>query len=107
MLRYPSARAAIASVCELLTRIRDAGLPPAHAGIASGPIVSRDGDVYGHTVNLASRIADRAASDELLVPADAAGDATAAGFEWEDAGEALLKGVGEPVRLVRIRSTPR
>jgi hypothetical protein len=31
-----------------MASITAAGLPPAHAGIAVGPIVVRDGDVYGH-----------------------------------------------------------
>ena len=36
------------------------GLRPGHAGIASGPLIARDGDIFGRTVNLAARIADAA-----------------------------------------------
>lgn len=102
ILRYPSTRASVESVTGLMTAIEKAGLPPAHAGIAAGPIVTRDGDVYGHTVNLASRIASHAPGGELLVPAELTGHVRDAGFDWEDAGEAVLKGVPEPVRLARV-----
>jgi adenylate cyclase len=84
--------------------IDDARLPPAHAGIAAGAFVQRDGDVYGHTVNLAARIASHASAGELLVLADIADDVTRAGFEWEDAGEAALKGLEGPVRLASVVS---
>jgi adenylate cyclase len=104
VLRYPSTGAAVASVGALMARIGDARLPSAHAGIAAGAIVSRDGDVYGHTVNLAARIASHASAGELLVLADVADAAARAGFEWEDAGEAALKGLDEPVRLARVIS---
>jgi adenylate cyclase len=103
VLTYPSTRPAVASVADLMGEIPGAGLPPAHAGIAAGPIVSRDGDIYGHTVNLASRISGHAAPGELLVLADQVGAVTEAGRDWEDAGEASLKGVPDPVRLVRVR----
>jgi hypothetical protein len=36
------------------------GLPPAHAGVAAGPVVAQGGDYFGRTVNLAARIAARA-----------------------------------------------
>jgi class 3 adenylate cyclase len=34
--------------------IAGAGLPPAHVGLHSGPIVIQEGDYYGQTVNLAA-----------------------------------------------------
>jgi class 3 adenylate cyclase len=64
----------------------------ARAGIASGLVVSRDGDLYGATVNLAARLASAAAPDTVVV-ADDEGDETV-----------LLKGFDEPVR---IRTYPR
>jgi adenylate cyclase len=103
VLRYPSARAAVASVTRLMLAVHDAELPSAHAGIAAGPVVTRDGDVYGHTVNLASRIASHARPGELLVTAEVARDANEKGLVCDDAGEAALKGIDEPVRLARVR----
>ena len=103
IVRYASAGDAVSSVAELMSAIRSAGLPPAHAGIAAGPVIARDGDIYGHTVNLASRIASRAAPGQLLMPAEVASAANARGFECEDVGEAELKGVPDPVALASVR----
>jgi adenylate cyclase len=84
-----------------MNRVADAGLPAAHAGIAAGPVVSRDGDVYGHTV-LAARLASHAAAGELLVPTDMVKSVAAAGFGYEAAGETSLKGIPDPVSVVRV-----
>ena len=100
MLRFGSAGDAVPAVLELMAALPRNGLPEAHAGIATGRVVVRDGDVYGHTVNLASRIAAHSGPGELLVPWDvgeALGDAAA----WADAGEVRLKGIAAPVRLAR------
>ena len=102
MLRYPSLLDAIASVRELMGSLTAAGLPPAHAGIAAGSMVVRDGDVYGHTVNLAARIASHAGAGELLVAADGVDEPTADPLELEDAGSTILKGIADPVRLLRV-----
>ena len=103
MLRYSSIADAIDSVCDLMASIVSAGLPPAHAGIAVGSMVVRDGDVYGHTVNLAARIASHAGAGELLVSADGANEPREDSLEFEDAGSATLKGIADPVRLLRVR----
>ena len=42
-------------------------LPPVRAGVASGPVLFRLGDVYGETVNLASRLSGEARPNSLLV----------------------------------------
>jgi adenylate cyclase len=103
LVRFGSGETAIAGVRELVGAIPEAGLPEAHAGLATGPFVVRDGDVYGHTVNLASRIAGRALAGDVLLPLDDASALLPAG-DWTDAGEATLKGVPQPVRLARVRS---
>jgi len=45
----------------------DPHLPPVHGGLAWGPLLDRAGDVFGPTVNLASRVADLARSGTVLV----------------------------------------
>lgn len=102
MIRYPSLVDSVACVSELMASITAAGLPPAHAGIAAGPIVVRDGDVYGHTVNLAARVAGHAGAGELLVAAGPADQPHGHSFAFEDVGSAKLKGIPEPVHLLRI-----
>ena len=75
------------------------GVAP-HAGAAYGAVLGRGGDFYGPVVNLASRIADIAVPDEILVTHDLV--EAAAGEEdlhFESAGRRMLKGFDEPVPL--------
>jgi adenylate cyclase len=104
MLRYGSARSAVASVLSLMAEMVASGLPAAHAGIAAGPVVVRDGDVYGHTVNLAARIAAHAAPGELLLPTTSANSVADSALLLEDVGETMLKGLDAPLQLTRVRS---
>jgi adenylate cyclase len=76
--------------------------PQLHAGVALGPVVSRGGDWYGHTVNVASRIAAIARPASVLCE-DAVHEAAPEAFRWSFAGERRLKGVKRPVRLWRAR----
>jgi adenylate cyclase len=102
MLRFPSAVDAVRAVLALMTGIEGRAMPRAHAGVASGRVVVRDADVYGHTVNLAARIAGHASVGDLLVPADLAAALQEAGIGVEDAGVATLKGIGDAVALARV-----
>ena len=101
LLRFRSGGDAIAGVRELVAAIGDAGLPEAHAGIAVGRFVARDGDVYGSVVNLASRIAAHAQAGEVLLPIDDA-RVLLPPAGWDDAGEVTLKGIPDPVGLARV-----
>jgi adenylate cyclase len=47
-------------------------LPPLRAGVASGPVVSRLGDVFGQTVNIASRLTTHARAGSVLLDENAA-----------------------------------
>ncbi len=58
--------------CELALELgstlsADPELPPVRIGVAAGPVVSRSGDYYGDTVNLAARLVKLAAPGEVLV----------------------------------------
>ena len=86
-----------------MAAISSHGLPLAPSGIAAGRFVVRDGDVYGHTVDLAARIAAHAGAGELLVSAAAAESLTDSGSIAEDAGQVMLKGIPEPAGVIRIR----
>ena len=53
---------------DLISRLRPVeALPPLHCGIATGPTVLVGGDVFGQTVNLASRLTDQARPDSVVV----------------------------------------
>lgn len=102
MLRFESAAGAVIAVEDLMASIEASGLPAAHAGIASGSFVVRDGDVYGHVVNLASRLSGQAGAGELLVNRDSVPSLSGAGIRWEARGTVLLKGIDGPVAVVRV-----
>ena len=50
---------------EMVTGVAEAGLPPAHVGLHSGPLIFQEGDYYGQTVNVAARIAECARPGEV------------------------------------------
>lgn len=103
MLRFEHPRVALEAVSDLLREMAAAGLPPGHAGIAAGRVVTRDGDVFGRTVNLAARISAHAAGGQLLIEdgvVAALGSDPTLALEPVDA--ATLHGINEPVGLWRV-----
>ncbi|HEX8205839.1 MAG TPA: adenylate cyclase regulatory domain-containing protein, partial [Solirubrobacteraceae bacterium] len=77
------------------------GFPQLRTGVAFGPAIERDGDLYGHAVNVASRVTDAARPGSVLVTEEVH-EAVDGDFRWSFAGERRLKGVGE-VKLFRAR----
>jgi adenylate cyclase len=75
----------------------------AHAGVHAGPVIERDLDLFGRTVNLASRIADAAGPGEVLVSEAVAEAVDGATDRFERIGMVELKGIPEPVELFRVR----
>jgi adenylate cyclase len=82
----------------------DSNVTP-RGGLAVGEILTRGGDYYGPVVNLASRIADLAVPNEILVTPDlrARAEKALAPLEFDAAGRRLLKGFDEPVELFALR----
>src|SRR5262249_956640 len=60
MILFRDPNDAVRGTLETVEQASDSGLPPAHAGVAAGPVVFRLGDVYGRTVNLAPPAPGRA-----------------------------------------------
>lgn len=103
LLLFDSPCAGVEAVADLSRLMVKAGLPVAHAGVHAGPIVERDGDVFGTTVNVASRIADHAPAGAILVSqpvVDACGDLR---DRFEAIGDVALSGLLEPLPLYRWR----
>jgi adenylate cyclase len=75
------------------------GLPPAHIGIHAGPVIFQDGDVYGRTVNIASRLSSVAQAGQVVVSEDVA--QRSEGVRFQDMGPVTLKGVIAPMQLFR------
>jgi adenylate cyclase len=101
MLVFPDAGSAAEGAVLLLRSAAEAGLPALHIGIATGPLVERDGDYYGRTVNLASRMSAAAAAGEILVD-EPTRDRLGAAHAAEPIGTSDLKGIATAVPLYRL-----
>ena len=93
----------VIAALEMADGVADAGLPPAHVGIHAGPVVMQDGDYYGQTVNLASRIAGFARAGEVVVSQAVLDAADGMPLAFTDLGDVELKGVAGTVRLHAAR----
>jgi adenylate cyclase len=98
MMHFIDAAEATPSALRLIEGVPQAGLPAARAGIAAGPTIVRDGDYFGRTVNLASRIADYARPREVLVSEEVVDLTDRA--EFREIGPVSLKGIDGPVTLL-------
>ena len=103
MVYYREPAGAVRSALQLVEEVPEAGLPPAHVGVAAGPVVIQGGDYFGRTVNLAARIASRAGPGQVLVSDRVAESAPPAGVALVELGELRLKGFARPVRLLEAR----
>ena len=102
MFYFPETRGGVRCALEMVDDLASAGLPPAHVGLDAGTVLFQDGDYFGQTVNLSSRIADYARPGEVLVSqavADACGEDP--GLAFSRIGPVELKGVATPVELLR------
>jgi class 3 adenylate cyclase len=100
MFLFPGAGPAVLAALEMTEAAPAAGLPTTHIGIQSGPVIFQDGDVYGRTVNVASRIADVAGPGEVLTTEDTARQAEGVDVSWSRVGPVELQGLDEPVMLL-------
>jgi adenylate cyclase len=103
MFRFRDPGGAVVSSLDMVEEIPAAGLPPAHVGVAAGPVIRQGGDYYGRTVNLASRISDRAESGQVLVSEPVAEMASIRSVTFVPVGPVELKGLTGPVDLFEAR----
>jgi adenylate cyclase len=101
MFHFPDPRATALAALEMVERTPTVGLPPAHVGVAAGPVIMQDGDYFGRTVNLAARLSGRAGPSEVLVTTEVVEATTDGGVRFEEIGKAELKGFSAPVVLHR------
>jgi adenylate cyclase len=101
LLGSREAPALVAAALSLLDEIEAADLPTVRAGIAWGLAIPRSGDLYGHAVNLASRVTGVARPGSVLCTEEVR--EAAPDFDWSYAGRHRLKGVGDAVPLYRAR----
>lgn len=82
----------------------DEDFPRLRVGLATGMAVSRAGDWFGNSVNLASRVTGVARPSAILVSEstrEAVGEVE--GFSWSFAGARHLKNIKDEVKLFRVR----
>jgi adenylate cyclase len=99
MFHFRDSRGGVLAALEMLDAVADAGLPPAHIGLDSGPVVFQGGDYFGRTVNIAARIGEQAAPGQVLVTQEIVDRVASDGIAFEPIGTVELKGVSEPVFL--------
>lgn len=106
---FESPTQAVLCAAALQERVQrfDAGLPAeqqlrARVGIHLGEVRLSRGDVFGEPVNIAARIEALCGPGEVLLGESAWLSMNRAEVRAEDAGERLLKGVPEPVRVFRL-----
>jgi class 3 adenylate cyclase len=97
MFRFRDPARAVEAGLDMVERAPAIGLPPAHVGIHAGPVIFQDGDVYGRTVNIASRLASVAQAGQVVVSEEVA--RLAEGFRFQDIGPVTLKGLSAPMQL--------
>jgi adenylate cyclase len=90
----------VVAALDMVDGVAAAGLPPAHVGLHSGPVLFQEGDYFGQTVNVASRIADYARPGEVLVTREVVAAADEDGLDFTDIGPVELKGIPGPVHLL-------
>ena len=105
MLVFPDARSAIACSLDIDTKAQEeTQFPALRSGIHWGPVLYREGDYVGATVNLASRLAGVAEPHTVLITS-AVRQATAglAGLEFVRLGKRRLKGLATEEVLFEVR----
>lgn len=105
MLVSSDTEAMLNAVLSLVEAVEaDDEIPPVRVGVAFGPAVSRAGDWFGNTVNLASRVTSAARPGSVLVAEAVRQEAADAdGLHWSAAGSRRLKGIKAEAKLYRVR----
>jgi adenylate cyclase len=103
MLHFRDPAGAVLAALQMVEEAPEAGLPPAHVGVAAGPVVVQGGDYFGRTVNLAARIAAHASASRVLVSEGVVERASPRGVSFVELGRVRLEGIAHPVRLLEAR----
>jgi len=103
MFHFRDPAGAVLAALQMVEQFPAAGLPPAHVGVAAGPVVVQGGDYFGRTVNLAARIAAYASASRVLVSERVVEGAPPQGVTFAEEGQVQLEGFAHPVRLLEAR----
>jgi class 3 adenylate cyclase len=83
----------------------DAGGEPlsVRVGLNAGEPIEEDGDLFGATVIMASRVCGQAGAGEILIPEPVRHLLAGKPYVYADRGETMLKGFEDAVRLHEVR----
>jgi class 3 adenylate cyclase len=107
MFGFPNPATALEVLGRLLPACRsEPEIPLTRTGLNHGPVLRRSNDLFGSTVNIAARIAAKAAPGQLLATEPVANVATASGIVVEAMGEVQLRSIADRVTLYSIELAP-
>ncbi|HEX3218409.1 MAG TPA: adenylate/guanylate cyclase domain-containing protein [Candidatus Limnocylindria bacterium] len=99
MVHFREPGRGVLAALEMVAGVDEVGLPPAHVGLHAGPVLFQEGDYFGRTVNIASRIAEYARPGEVLVTREVVQESAGSGCRFTEIGPVELKGVQGAVEL--------
>jgi adenylate cyclase len=99
MFYFPNPGAAVLTGLDLVEQTPAAVDVRARVGVNAGRVIFRDGDYFGRTVNVASRIADYARPGEVLVSDEVKERWDGEGVRFEPIGPVVLKGLKDELTL--------
>jgi adenylate cyclase len=99
MFHFPEPGKGVLAALDMVEAAVSVGLPPAHVGLHAGPVLFQEGDYFGRTVNITSRIADYARPGEVLVSQEVVDASQGVAIAFAEIGPVELKGVSGPLQL--------
>jgi adenylate cyclase len=103
MFYFPDPGEGVLAALDMVDGVAAEELPPARVGIHAGPVVFQEGDYFGRTVNIASRIGEYARPGEVLVSQEVVNASELHGVSVMAIGPIELKGVSQPLTLHSVR----
>jgi adenylate cyclase len=103
MFYFPNPGDGVLAALDMVEGVAAEALPPARVGIHAGPVVFQEGDYFGRTVNIASRIAEYARPGEVLVSQEVVDASELDAVSVTPIGPIELKGVSQPLTLHSVR----
>jgi class 3 adenylate cyclase len=99
MFHFPEPGRGVVAALDMVKAAPDLGVASAHVGLHAGPVLFQEGDYFGRTVNIASRIADYARPGEVVVSQEVVEATDDPSVRFTEIGPVELKGVAGPMRL--------
>lgn len=103
MFYFPDPGPGVLAALDMVDSVATAGLPPAHVGLHAGPVLFQEGDYFGRTVNVASRIAEYARPGEVVVSQQVVDIIDATPVSFVEIGPVELKGLSGALLLHTAR----